>query len=371
MPINILGMIGVAPPAGGATVHVIGGGIDRNYVRRFAQVHETAGFDAVLVGYSSSSAEGFQIAQYAAAATDRLKFLVAHRPGFVAPTLTARTAATFDNLTEGRLWLHIITGGADKEQQRDGDWLDHDERYERTDEYLTILRCVWTAPKPFDFEGRFYHVKKAFSEVRAVQHPHVPLYFGGASDAAIRVGAKHCDVYALFGEPRAAVQAMMDRICAEADQHDRQPRFNISFRPIIASTESAAWEKAYRIKAQLEQNPQPLPISVEAEFSRRLLQIAEAGEVHDERLWTGLVKLSGASGNTTALVGTPEQVAQAIVSYYDLGVRGVLIRGFDPFADAEEFGRELIPSIRDLVAERERTTASCGRHEAESALTPP
>lgn len=354
MPINILGMIGVAPPSGGATVHVIGGGIDREYVRRFSQVHEAAGFDAVLVGYTSSSAEGFQIAQYAAAHTDRLKFLVAHRPGFVMPTLAARTAATFDNLTDGRLWLHIISGGADGEQRRDGDWIGHDERYERTDEYLEIMRRMWTAEKPFDFEGRFYHVRKAFSEVRAVQQPHVPIYFGGASDAAVRVGAKHSNVYALFGEPRAATRVMRERILAEAAQHHRMVRFNISFRPILASTEDAAWDKARGILAQLEQSPQKLPVTMEAEFSRRLLQLAEDGEVYDERLWTGLVKVSGASGNTTALVGTPEQVAQAIVSYYDLGVQGVLIRGFDPFADAAEFGKELIPRIRALVAERDR-----------------
>lgn len=357
MPINILGMIGVAPPAGNTTVHVIGGGIDRHYLCHFAQVHEKAGFDAVLVGYTSSSAEGFQVAQYTAAHTDRLKFLVAHRPGFVSPTLAARTAATFDALTEGRLWLHIISGGADGEQRRDGDWLGHDERYERTDEYLTILRRVWTSEKPFDFEGRFYHVRKAFSEVRAAQQPHVPLYFGGASEAAVRVGAKHCDVYALFGEPRAAVHKMMEWIRTEAARHDRKPRFNVSFRPIIAPTEGAAWDKARRIRAHLESAPQHLPVAMEAEFSRRLLQLAEEGEVYDERLWTGLVKVSGANGNTTALVGTPEQVAQAIVAYYDLGVRGVLIRGFDPVADAEEFGKELIPCIRALVAERDMHTA--------------
>ncbi|MGE0684141.1 MAG: LLM class flavin-dependent oxidoreductase [Candidatus Binatia bacterium] len=354
MPINILGMIGVAPPASSTTVHVIGGGIDRNYLCHFAQVHEKAGFDAVLVGYTSSSAEGFQVAQYAAAHTDQLKFLVAHRPGFVSPTLAARTAATFDTLTGGRLWLHIISGGADGEQRRDGDWLGHDERYERTDEYLTILRRVWTSEKPFDFEGRFYHVRKAFSEVRAVQQPHVPLYFGGASEAAVRVGAKHCDVYALFGEPRAAVHRMIEWIRAEAAQHDRKPRFNVSFRPIIAPTEGAAWDKARRIRAHLESAPQHLPVAMEAEFSRRLLQLAEEGEVYDERLWTGLVKISGANGNTTALVGTPEQVAQTIVAYYDLGVRGVLIRGFDPVADAAEFGKELIPCIRALVAERDK-----------------
>jgi alkanesulfonate monooxygenase len=316
-------------------------------------VHETAGFDAVLVGYSSSSAEGFQIAQYAAAHTDRLRFLVAHRPGFVMPTLAARTAATFDNLTDGRLWLHVISGGADGEQRRDGDWLGHDERYQRTDEYLAILRQVWTSEKPFDFEGRFYSVKKAFSEVRSTQRPHVPLYFGGASDAAVYIGAKHCDVYALFGEPRAAVRAMMDRILAEAAPYGRRPRFNVSFRPIVAPTEGKAWDKARGILAQLESAPQKLPIAMEAELSRRLMRLADEGEVHDERLWTGLVKVSGASGNTTALVGTPEQVARAIVAYYDLGVRGVLIRGFDPFADAEEFGKELIPRIRALVAERD------------------
>ena len=357
MPINILGMIGVAQSTGSATVHVIGGGIDRDYVCRFSQVHENAGFDAVLVGYTSSSAEGFQIAQYAAAHTDHLKFLVAHRPGFVMPTLAARTAATFDNLTDGRLWLHIITGGADREQQRDGDWLEHDDRYARTDEYLEILRRMWTAEKPFDFEGRFYNVRTAFSEVRSTQKPHVPIYFGGASDAAVQVGAKHCDVYALFGEPRADVQTMMERIRTEAKHYGRRPRFNISFRPILARTEGEAWDKARGILAQLQQAPQTLAVATEAEFSRRLTRIADAAEVHDERLWTGLVKVSGANGNTTALVGTPEQVAESIAAYYDIGVRGVLIRGFAPFADAEDFGRELIPRIRALVAARDRVAA--------------
>ena len=105
-----------------------------------------------------------------------------------------------------------------------------------------------------------------------------------------------------------------------------------------------------------ESNPR-LPLKVEAEFSRRLTQLADEREVYDERLWMGLVKISGASGNTTALVGTPEQVAESIAAYYDLGMRGVLIRGFDPFNDVTEFGQELIPRIRALVAEREAQAA--------------
>src|SRR5262245_29653855 len=230
MPINVLGMIGVAP-VGGGTVHIVGGGIDRPFLEHFAQVHERAGFDAVLVGYSSASAEGFQVAQFCAHRTERLKFLVAHRPGFVTPTLAARTAATFDNLTGGRLWLHIITGGFDAEQRRDGDFLTHDERYERTDEYLEIVRKTWTSTSPFDHEGRFYKLARAFSEIRSVQQPHVPIWFGGLSDSAVRVGARHCDTFALFGEPRASVARSLARIRAEAAKHERAPKFTVSSRP--------------------------------------------------------------------------------------------------------------------------------------------
>jgi alkanesulfonate monooxygenase len=357
MPINILGMIGVAP-AGQSTVHIIGGGIDREYVERFARTHEDAGFDAVLVGYSSASAEGFQVAQFCAQRTKRIRFLVAHRPGFVVPTLAARTAATFDNLTDGRLWLHIITGGFDAEQRRDGDFLTHDERYARTDEYLDVVRKVWTSQEPFDHEGRFYRFERAFSEVRCVQEPHVPIWFGGLSEPAIKTGAKHCDTYALFGEPRAAIAESIARIRAEAAKHGRSPRFNMSFRPIIADTENAAWDRARAILAGVQNAAGNRKFTPEAENAKRLVALVKDGEVHDERLWVPIAAAAGGSGNTTALVGTPDQVAEAIAKYYDLGVRGVLMRGFDPMGDAEAYGRELIPSIREKVAARDEATTA-------------
>ena len=151
MPIEFIGMIGVRPEgADGAAVHVIGGEIDRGWVRDFSRVHEEAGFDKVLVGYTSTAAEGFVVSSYAAAHTERLAFLIAHRPGFVAPTLAARKAATLDQFTGGRVALHIITGGSDADQAKDGDWLDHDTRYRRTDEYLAVMRRTWTEDRPFD-----------------------------------------------------------------------------------------------------------------------------------------------------------------------------------------------------------------------------
>ena len=171
MPMNVLGMIGVERPRSDSTVHIIGGGVDPEYVVEFTKAHEDAGFDAVLVGHTSASADGFLVAMHAAQATDRIRFLVAHRPGFVNPTQAARRVATLDQLTKGRVWLHIITGGMDFEQRRDGDFLEHDERYARTDEYLELMRRVWTTDEPFDFDGRFYQAERVSSEVTCWQEP--------------------------------------------------------------------------------------------------------------------------------------------------------------------------------------------------------
>src|ERR1700730_4804132 len=151
MPAKIIGMIGVTPPSSDATLHVIEGGLSPSYVAEVARAHDAAGFDLALVGYSSSSAEGFLIALHAAAQTQRLGFLIAHRPGFVAPTLMARKVATFDHLTAGRLALHIITGKTDDEQEGDGDFTPKTERERRAAEYLELMKLAWSSDRPFDF----------------------------------------------------------------------------------------------------------------------------------------------------------------------------------------------------------------------------
>jgi alkanesulfonate monooxygenase len=356
MPIEFIGMIGVRPEgADGAAVHVIGGEIDPRWVCDFSQAHERAGFDKVLVGYTATAAEGFIVASYAASHTERLAYLIAHRPGFIAPTLAARKAATLDHFSGGRVALHIITGGSDADQARDGDWLDHDTRYRRTDEYLSLMRRVWTEERPFDHAGEFYRVVKAYSEIKPIQKPHIPLYFGGASEAAHLIGARHCDVYMLWGEPLAAIRARIAEVRAVAARVGRSPRFSVSLRPIIAPTESQAWDKARGILATVlaKQGDRTLPLP-EAVGARRLVDFAREAEVHDKRLWTPIAAAVGGAGNTTALVGTPEQVAESLLDYYDLGVTTLLIRGFDPLNDAVEYGRELIPLVRREVARRDR-----------------
>ena len=149
-----------------------------------------------------------------------------------------------DNSSGGRVAVHIITGGSDAELRQDGDFLTKDERYARTDEYLEIMRREWTGTEPFDFDGKYYKVERGFSTIKSVHQPHIPVYFGGASDAAIPVAGKHADIYALWGETHAQVRELTARVRAAAARHGRTLRFSMSLRPILADTEEKAWAKA-------------------------------------------------------------------------------------------------------------------------------
>ena len=373
--VTIIGMIGVVREAAanqGATLSLFGGGInpgaevpagvDPDYILDFARTHEDAGFDMVLTGYSSSTPDGFEVAGYAAAHTERLGYLIAHRPGFVAPTLAARKAATLDQLTNGRIALHIITGGNDVEQRQDGDWLDHDARYRRTDEYLSVMRRIWIEHEPFDHEGEFYRFQDAYSQARCRQKPHVPLFFGGASDIALDVASRRADLFALWGEPRASIAQRISDVKGRVSAAGRDPseiRFSLSARPILAETEDKAWERAEQILSRIKRATAGritpgVPTRPQSEGAWRLLRFAAEGNVHDERLWMPIAAASGASGSTTCLVGTPRQVADSLLAYYDLGCSAFIIRGFDPLADAAEYGRELIPLVREGVSQRRR-----------------
>jgi alkanesulfonate monooxygenase len=334
--------------------------LDKAYVEAAAKAQEEGGFDRVLIPFGSNSPESQIVAAHAAAITSKLGFLVAHRPGFTQPTVAARQLATLDQLSGGRVAVHIITGGADEEMARDGDTGTHKaERYARTDEYLTILRQEWTAAKPFDHAGRFYEVRQAFS---AIKPDNLPVFFGGSSSEAIEVAGRHADVYALWGETLEGVQDTVRRVRASAARYGKQPGFSLSLRPVIADTEEAAWKKADAIVEQVRANREAAGLPTSGHRppnagSLRLLETASATR-RDNRLWTGVAQLTGAAGNSTGLVGTPEQVAEGMLDYWDIGIDHFLIRGFDPLGDAIDYGRELLPLVRRKVAEREKLSVA-------------
>jgi len=328
---------------------------DKQAIEAAATVHEAAGFDTALVGYFAGAPDGFLVAAHAATVTERLRFLIAHRPGFVSPTVAARKFATLDHLTDGRAAVHMIAGGNDAEQATDGDFLKKDARYARMAEYMAILELCWTSDAPFDFDGAHYRVVAGHSDIKCIQQPRIPVFGGGGSPAAIEILAPRLDVFMLWGEPLAETAEMMERVRAAGGDRSVPVTFSVSTRPIVADTEAEAWEKAHAVlegvSAGTSRDYNHAP---ENRGSQRLLEAAQRQDVHDRCLWMPLATATGAHGNTTALVGTPETVARALFDYYKLGATRILIRGWDPLPDAELYGKALIPILRDLVAEFDR-----------------
>lgn len=338
------------------------GGFDFDYLRNHLRVHEYAGFDRVLIASGPGSADSLQIAAYAASQTERLGFMIAHRPGLWAPTAAARAFATLDHVTGGRIRLHAITGiGAEPQE---GDHLtDKAERYARTDEYLQIVNRLWTSEEPFDFDGRFYQIRDAFSPVKPVQKPRIPISFGGASPAAYDVGVRNADLYAIWGEPLDDARQHIATIHDAARKASApSPRISLSVRLILGKTEEQAWERANDILARIQANPLIKPggfrkDGLRAVASDRLLAAAARADRHDRALWMPTASAVGAYGDTTALVGTPETVTQALLDYVDLGVTTFLNRGYDPYYDTVDYGRWIIPAVRAEAARR-RTEAA-------------
>ncbi|MEU6559066.1 LLM class flavin-dependent oxidoreductase [Nocardia nova] len=364
--VEILGMIGTADAS--ETRAGNGAVIDPDYTIRFARAHEDGGFDRVLIGYGSGWPEGSQVAAAVAAHTERLGLLVAHRPGVVHPTLAARTFTTLDQFSGGRVALNIVTGSTDVEQRREGDFLPHDERYARTDEYLRILRAAWDTTGPRDFAGDYYRFEGFHPQVFPHGDRHLELFFGGSSPAAYGVGARHADTYMLWGEPlretAEQIATVTDR--AVAAGRDHRPRISVSFRPILGTTDAAAWERAHRILDTINEGVggahrlragqlHPRGAEPQNAGSQRLLAVADKGDLHDRCLWTPTTKAVGGGGNSTALVGSPETVAAALLDYIEIGVDTVLIRGYDPLQDAIDYGRDLLPLVRQELAHRKAT----------------
>ena len=348
MPLEIIGW--VAPRISSEVIDPSGPYFDLDVIKKTAQVHENGDFDRVLVGYFSDAPDGAMIVAHAASVTTKLKFLLAHRPGFVAPSLAARTFATLDQLSLGRLAVHIIAGGSDADQAKDGDYSTHSDRYLRCSEYIKLMRLTWTRKEPFDFEGQFYKTNGTQSHIPCFQRPHIPIYGGGGSDAAINSLAPYLDTFMLWGEPLKDTEHFMTRVRNKSKENKEVLKFSLSTRPILADTESKAWEKAHAIHKKIIELRRgiaaPKPSNV---GSQRLLSAAAKSEIHDTCLWTKLAVATGARGNSTALVGTPDTVAKAMLEYYKIGATSLLIRGYDPLIDAEQYGKELIPKLRQLV----------------------
>ncbi|RKN04647.1 LLM class flavin-dependent oxidoreductase [Streptomyces radicis] len=354
-----------------------GQGIDRSFLVRYARTLDEYGFDYTLLPYGSAGYDPFTVAAAIAQHTERVRPLVALRPNTVYPTVAAKALATLDQLSGGRAAVHIISGGDDHEQAREGDRLPKERRYARSAEFIEILRRAWTAAEPFDHAGEFYSFEDFRAEYRPVAGT-IPVSVGGSSPEAYRVGGALGDIFGLWGEPLAETRQQIDAVHREAERAGRadRPRIWVTFRPIIAPTEELAWEKAHRVLAALRRPEAKDAIArwprregrPQNVGSRRLLDIADRGELHDRALWTPVATATNARGASTALVGTPETVAAAILDYIDLGAELISIRGYDNLDDAIDYGRYVLPLVRQELDARAR---GASRLDAGPPVPPP
>jgi alkanesulfonate monooxygenase len=348
------------PTNGGDGRQVVGGGhgveagpsgrpASVPYLGQIARSAEQLGFEAALTPTGAWCEDAWVTTAMLSQVSDRLKFLVAFRPGLTSPFLAAQMAASFQNLTGGRLALNVVTGGESAEQRMFGDFLDKDARYARCDEFLEIVRRLWTG-EPVTFEGEHLHVQDAV--LQQLPDPLPQIYFGGSSPAAGEVAAKHVDVYLTWGEPPAAVAKKVEwirKLAADAGREGKV-RFGIRLHTIARDTSEAAWAEADRLLAGISEEEiarvQAGLRKSESVGQARMLELNQGSkdglEIHPN-LWAGVGLVRGGAG--TAMVGSYAEIADLVEQYQAVGIEEFVLSGYPHLEEAYWFGEGVLPEL--------------------------
>lgn len=334
-----------------------------DYFKQVAVAADTLGYDGVLLPTGRSCEDAWVVASSLIPVTQRLKFLVAIRPGLSSPALSARMAATFDRLSNGRLLINVVTGGDPAELEGDGIFADHDTRYEITDEFLTIWReQLRTAHEggTVDYQGEHLASKGGKLLYPSVQRPHPPLWFGGSSPAAHAIAASHVDTYLTWGEPPQAVEKKIAEVRAKAREQGRDLQFGIRLHVIVRETADEAWAAADRLISRLDDETigraQTAFSKMDSEGQRRMAALhGGKGRTRADleiypNLWAGVGLVRGGAG--TALVGDAKQVAARMSEYAELGIGTFILSGYPHLEEAYRFAELVFPRLPGRVRER-------------------
>ena len=331
------------------------------YLSSVGRAAEAAGFTSVLVPVGDACQDAWVVAGLVAGQTERLKFLVAVRPGFIAPTLAGKMVATFDQHTAGRLLVNVVTGGFPAELAADGDFTAHDERYARTGEFIDVMKRYWTE-RQFDYEGRFYRIDGCKPFIRCATQPYPALYAGGASEAAEELFAREVDCYLLWGESMSQLSERIARMRQKAAANGRTLRFGVRLHVLARETEQEARAAAeYQIagvsESTLERARATLTATDSAGESRQR-EFAMGGEDLwvEPNLWAGIGQVRRGVGVT--LVGSYEQVARKFLAYTEMGLSFFILSGYPHLEECETAGRTWLPRFWELVREREASLAA-------------
>ncbi|MEH1833209.1 MAG: FMNH2-dependent alkanesulfonate monooxygenase [Nostoc sp.] len=319
------------------------------YLRQIAQAVDDLGYTGALLPTGRSCEDAWIVASTLVSLTRQMRFLVAIRPGLVSPGVAARMAATFDRLSGGRLLINVVTGGDPVELAGDGLHLDHDQRYELTDEFLTVWRAI-ASGEPANLQGDYLNIQDGKLLFPPVQKPYPPLWFGGSSAVAQKIAAKHVDVYLTWGEPPAQVAEKIAAVRRLALSEGRTLRFGIRLHVIVRETESEAWDAANQLIKYVDDEAiakaQKAYARMDSVGQQRMTQLhhgnREALEI-SPNLWAGVGLVRGGAG--TALVGDPQTVAARMLEYASLGIESFILSGYPHLEEAYRVAELLFPHL--------------------------
>ena len=319
------------------------------YLRQIAQAVDDLGYTGALLPTGRSCEDAWIVASTLVSLTRQMRFLVAIRPGLVSPGVAARMAATFDRLSGGRLLINVVTGGDPVELAGDGLHLSHDQRYELTDEFLTVWRAI-ASGEQVNLQGDYLNIQDGKLLFPPVQKPYPPLWFGGSSAIAQKIAAKHVDVYLTWGEPPAQVAEKIASARKLALSEGRTLRFGIRLHVIVRETESEAWDAANQLIKYVDDEAiakaQKAYARMDSVGQQRMTQLhhgnREALEI-SPNLWVGVGLVRGGAG--TALVGDPQTVAARMLEYADLGIESFILSGYPHLEEAYRVAELLFPHL--------------------------
>jgi alkanesulfonate monooxygenase len=338
--------------------------VDFDYAKQVAQAADRLGYEGVLLPTGRSCEDAWVVASSLIGFTQRLKFIVAVRPGVTTPQAAARLASTFDRFSNGRLLINVVTGGDPAEAAGDGIFLEHDERYEITSEFLHIWRGVFER-ESVNFVGKHLTAEGAKLLFPSVQKPYPPLYFGGSSEAAHRLAAEQVDLYLTWGEPPAAVAAKIADVRERAARLGRTLRVGIRLHVIVRETTAEAWADAERLISHLDDDTiakaQATFANMDSEGQRRMSALHGGRRDRLEispNLWAGVGLVRGGAG--TALVGDADTVAERIQEYASLGIDTFILSGYPHLEEAYRTAELLFPLLPVEHPLREGTQSLSG-----------
>ena len=320
------------------------------HFERVTLAAETAGFEYMLIPVSAACWDAWVVASFLAARTEKMKMLLAVKPGHVHPVAQAKMIATFDQMSKGRIYLNLIAGISEKDAYAEGQLEAKKDRYDQLLEEVELMKRLWTE-EAVEHNGNYFQVHGPQIIPQTYQQPHPPFFLGGGSEQAADISARHSSTHLFWGDYPDRIADQIKEMKDRAAKYGRQDQIEFAMRlqVICRETEDEAWEAAETLIAGSENSAMATMAKAVAQAdsvaNRRAAELSKTiGRKMTPHLWTGITEVRPGAG--VAVVGNPQQVADQLMQFVDAGCSGFCLSGYPHHEEAERFGRLVMPLLQ-------------------------